>query len=272
MPDFPPRKSDGFDAFVAGSDQIWSPYIPDSNGAMFLCFAESVKRVSLSASISAPELPMAKKSAYRERLAAFDFISVREKNAARLIKECAGLDAEVLIDPTLMLDAADWDKLAEAPAALLPRRYALKYFLGSDSPKVAMFDEYCKRAGLEVVDLLGDPRFFACGPSEFIYLIRNSSLVATDSYHGSIFTLLYRKPLLMFERAGSQFDMSDRFDTLAEKLGLGNWREANWNYLESGEPKSFDVEDKLRIERAKFDSFLNRSLFSKSRKEIVYHG
>lgn len=65
------------------------------------------------------------------------------------------MDAEVLIDPTLMLDAADWDKLAEAPAALLPRRYALKYFLGSDSPKVAMFDEYCKRAGLEVVDLLG---------------------------------------------------------------------------------------------------------------------
>lgn len=239
---------------------------------MFLCFAESVKKVSLSASISAPELPMEKKIAYRERLAAFDFISVREKNAARLIKECAGLDAEVLIDPTLMLDAADWDKLAEAPAVLLPRRYALKYFLGSDSPKVAMFDEYCKRAGLEVVDLLGDPRFFACGPSEFIYLIRNSSLVATDSYHGSIFTLLYRKPLLMFERAGSQFDMSDRFDTLAEKLGLGNWREANWNYLESGEPKSFDVEDKLRIERAKFDSFLNRSLFSKSRKEIVYHG
>ena len=260
LPDCPPSQANGFDAFVAGSDQIWSPYIPDNNGAMFLSFADNAKKISLSASIAAPKLPEEKKSIYKDRLSSFSFITVREDNAARMLKECSGLNAEVLIDPTLMLDCDVWNGLAKAPVCSLPQRYALKYFLGTDSKKVRMFEDYCMRTGLEVVDLLGDPRYFTCGPSEFIYLIKNSMLVATDSYHGSIFSILYGKPLLMFERSGSQFDMSDRFDTLEEKLGLGNWREANWESIKNDTLRPFDVTDHLQVERDRFNSFLNRAL------------
>lgn len=262
LPDCPPNQTSGFDAFIAGSDQIWSPYIPDNNGAMFLSFADFAMKISLSASIAAPRLPEDKRSIYKERLSSFNSISVRENNAAELIKDCSDLTAEVLIDPTLMLDCCVWSEIAKPPVRPLPSRYALKYFLGSDSAKVEMFEDYCTRTGLEVVDLLGDSSFYTCGPSEFIYLIKNSSLVATDSYHGSIFSILFGKPLLMFDRAGSQFDMSDRFDTLADKLGLGNWREANWESIKNDTLHPFDVTNHLQVERDRFNSFLNRALLN----------
>lgn len=271
LPDLIPEKLNSYDAFVAGSDQIWSPYVPDADGSMFLTFAGEVPKISLSASMATQSLPLEKRSLYSERLSRFDHISVRESNAADIIKDLIGEDVPVLIDPTLMFDAKFWGRLASAPAAKPPERYALKYFLGVDSERVSRFESLCKKEDLPVIDLCGDNRFFSEGPSEFLHLVQHSSIVATDSYHGSIFAILFDKPLLIFDRAGTEFNMTDRFDTLAAKLGLGDWRNHNWGAVQSGMLKTLEVSERLFAERAKFDAYLDDALMT-SRKAKVSGG
>lgn len=259
-----------YDAFVAGSDQIWSPYLSDPEGIMFLSFAGDAKRISLSASIAAPEIPAEKRYFYQKWLNKFDLISVRENNAGNIVKKLIGKDVPVLIDPTLMFDARQWSRIAKTPHYELPGSYALKYFLGSDSEKLYRFEAYCKREGLQIIDLCADKRFYSEGPSEFLYLIQHASLVATDSFHGSIFTLLFGIPLLLFDRNGSAYNMTDRFDTLAQKMGLGDWREYNWKALENGGPKVLDINHHLMRERKSFEKFLDESL-KIIRQEIDAH-
>lgn len=248
---------DDFDAYVAGSDQIWSPYISDPDGFMFLSFAGEAKRIALSASIAAPSIPEAKKKRYAEWLAAFDHISVREDNANALISDLIGKTVPVLIDPTLMFGANFWRTISCKPGCPIPSKFALKYFLGNAPEKESRFDAYCQSRQLPVLNLCGDKRLYASGPSEFLYLIEHASIVATDSFHGSIFSILFKKPLLIFDRAGSEYIMTDRFDTLAKKLGLGDWRTYNWDALSSGDPVVLDADFRLKRERKLFKDYIN---------------
>ena len=251
-----------FDAYVAGSDQIWSPYISDPDGYMFLAFAGEAKRIALSASIAAPSIPHNKAAKYAEWLSAFDHISVREDNASALIADLIGKSVPVLIDPTLMFDADFWQTISHKPSQSIPAEYALKYFLGSAPEKELYFETYCRSRNLPVIDLCGDKYFYVNGPSEFLYLIEHASLVATDSFHGSIFSILFGKPLLIFERAGSEYVMTDRFDTLAAKLGLGDWRNYNWDALSSDGPTVLDVGYHLQRERSLFRSYIDEAFGS----------
>lgn len=215
----PPRNMGSYDFFVAGSDQVWSPYSPDANSTMFLAFAPREKRIAFSPSLAAPTIPEEKRELFYGYLNGFDRLSVREQKSADLIRDLYGLKADVLIDPTLMFDGSWWEKYEKIPAGGLPDNYVLTYFLGSAAYEDRV-NEICNELGCARVDLLGDKRYYAFGPAEFLYAIHHAKLVATDSYHGSIFSILFDRPLVYCPRESSGPDMSSRFDTLASNLGI----------------------------------------------------
>ena len=75
--------------------------------------------------------------------------------------------------------------------------------------------------GCELVELMDkNSPYYNNGPSEFLYLIKHAAMVCTDSFHGSVFSFLYERPFVIFDRAGNGENMSSRLETLCSKFGL----------------------------------------------------
>lgn len=105
-----------YDAFVCGSDQIWSPLCYDSK--YFLDFVENTdKMIAYAPSIGSTKID---DSIIREKMfqhiSRFKHLAVREQQGAELIKKLTGHDAKVVLDPTLLMDAAEWDEFASVNA------------------------------------------------------------------------------------------------------------------------------------------------------------
>lgn len=211
-----------FDFFVAGSDQVWNPGFRKLCEVDFLTFAERRKRIAFSASMGIAELPEDCRSFYRERLAGFEHISVRETAAADVVRGLTGREVPVTIDPTLMLGADEWRALSRRHPMQPAGDYVLTYFLGARPAAAAALTARLAAQGLGVVHL-NDRReeaFYAADPAEFLGLIAGARLVLTDSFHGSIFSVILGTPFLAFDRASAHADMGSRLETLLGTLEL----------------------------------------------------
>ena len=214
-----------YDYFAIGSDQIWNYNFKDRfSDATFASFAPIEKRISFSASFGISEVPEEKYYLYKG-LKDMKAISVRESAGAKIVKNITGReDAEVLIDPTMMLSKEKWDSIAEKPERLKNNKYILKYFLGNFSKeKQEEIEKIAKENDCEIIDVLDEKSFYATGPSEFLYLIKNAFLVITDSFHSCVFSIIFNRPFLIYERdQASMSNMYSRIDTLLEKFQLND--------------------------------------------------
>lgn len=209
------------DYYVIGSDQVWNPEWYDDcemkKELFLLTFAKPEQKVCLSPSFGIKELPEVWKPWFKRYLLSFPRIAVREDAGAKIVKELTGQDAVVTIDPTLMLDRAEWEKIAVKPARVdCSKNYILTYFLGGRSENVEnMVKEYSEKLKADIYHLLdmSEPDLYAAGPSEFIYLISRAELIVTDSFHACVFSFLYGKPFLLYDRAGGD-GMMCRMETL----------------------------------------------------------
>ena len=214
------------DYFVVGSDQVWNPtwYGKQDKDLFLLSFSKPEQRVSFAASFGVDTLPEEWKEHFRRSLSTFSYISVREEAGAKIVKELTGRDAEVLVDPTLMLSADDWLKIAEKPRRMrLNKKYILTYFLGDIPQHTELLIEKLQEKDDYYVYHLAKkeyPDLYLLGPSEFLYLISKSSLVLTDSFHACIFSFLFSKPFLVYDRRQNEVDMTSRLHTLLSNLDL----------------------------------------------------
>ncbi|MDC7288805.1 polysaccharide pyruvyl transferase family protein [Blautia schinkii] len=214
-----------YDYVICGSDQLWNPYWA-GNDFMFATFAEKEKRIAYAASFGVSEIPEEKKNQYIKYLSEMKVISVREEAGAKIVKELTGREAKVLIDPTLMLDRADWTSVASKPKHFQKKAYIMTYFLGGIDSE---YSEYIKKIAeemkCEIVKLeQGNNYWNVVGPAEFIWLIEHCSLFCTDSFHGSIFSILMEVPFVVFKRKSSIGSMGSRIDTLLKKFLLEDRR------------------------------------------------
>lgn len=212
-----------YDYVICGSDQLWNPLWSD-NKFTFATFATKAKRIAYAASFGVSKIPEEKKSQYIKYLSEMKAISVREEAGAKIVKDLTGRDAEVLIDPTLMLDKVDWISVARKPKNFRKKNYIMIYFLGEiDSEYRNYIEKTAREMECEIVNLEKEtPNNYwnSVGPAEFIWLIEHCSLFCTDSFHGSIFSILMEVPFVVFERKSSIGSMSSRFDTLLKKFQL----------------------------------------------------
>ena len=200
----------------------------------------------------------------KERFLKFKAISVREDKGKEIIEDLTGRkDIEVLVDPTMLLTSDEWDKVAKRPEQLQRDKYILTYFLGelSDSRKKEI-QRIAKENDCEVINLLDEnDAFFATGPSEFLYLEKNAFLICTDSFHSSIFAILYNRPFVIFNREGNVQGMNSRIETLLSKFKLEN-REYNGKNI-TNENLHHDYTEAYKIleqEREKSKNFLQKAL------------
>lgn len=226
-----------YDYLVYGSDQIWNPQFAladEVDAAFFLGkYVPCEKKVAYSASIGTTHISDDVSERFCSGVSDFQYISVREEQAAKIICELTGRKVPVTIDPTLMLDAADWEKIEKKPRYVHKNeKILLTYFLGDLSPeRKAFIDAVAQQYGLHVVALqnewakdISDPAIYTTTPDEFIWLVHHCRLMLTDSFHGSVFSMLFDKPFRCFGREESGVaDMSSRMDTLFGKFGIGDW-------------------------------------------------
>lgn len=250
---------DYFDYFVCGSDQIWSPFTTDVNDTMFLTFAPMKKRICYAPSIAADYIPSEKAEKYKEYWQGFNLLSLREEKLIDYIEKTTGKKASLVADPTLLIATSRWEKLEHKPEIIefnSVNKYALFYFLGNGE-KAKRIKDYLKKNNIHVIDLLNDDRFYVLGPSEFLYLVHHAELVVTDSYHGTIFSMIYHTPFVIFERKSTSANMNSRFETLYHLFGINNRLSDNVNISELFEMNFSDVDKSLNVIQQKSKKYLN---------------
>lgn len=212
-----PSLISAYDAFVIGSDQVWNPDFDFNSELEYLPMVPPAKKIAYAASFGVSRL-----DTNLERTAKLlndiPCISVREQAGADIVAGLTGREVPVVLDPTMLLTVKDWSVVSAKPKAVASSKpFLFKYVLGDDVNEVRIAAIAAKR-GYEVIDVMDDS--LKVGPAEFVWLVANSSLVCTDSFHASVFALLHHKPLAIFERVSSDKDMSSRFDTLCSLFGL----------------------------------------------------
>lgn len=212
---------------VIGSDQCWNPgwgLGASEFGAQ--CAAGVDKKMAYAASFGIGMSDMTEEwgRRYSEWLSGIEDISVREFAGAEIVRELTGRDAKVVLDPTMLQTAKWWSEMEERPiipGVDLDRPFCLKYVLGDDAAS-AKIAERCDHDDLRLVDLRD--AHLPVGPAEFVWLIHHSALVCTDSFHATVFSLLFHRRFVVYERQGNAGNMSSRFDTLDAFFGINSNR------------------------------------------------
>lgn len=255
--------SNSFDYYVCGSDQIWNPTFA-GDSSYFAAFADREKRISYSASFGLNVLPQETISRYTKHLNDMQYISVREDQGAEIVKQLTGKQAQVLIDPTLMIDRNEWQSVSKKPKIKIPEKYILTYFLSRVSEETDMYIKgIAKENDMQIISLHSfeeNDYWNSTGPSEFIWLIENASLVCTNSFHASIFSVLMDTPFIVFKRNYENNDMSSRFESLLGKFGL---TDRYFEQLQVGDEFKKDyghITEIIKTERDKSIKFLMNAL------------
>ena len=266
-----------FDGFICGSDQIWSPLTFDSK--YFLDFADSDKIISYAPSIGSSSIKNENiKKEMAELISRFNYLSVREETGKDIIKEICNKNAEVVLDPTLLLTKDDWNNFQDEKIfSEINSNYLLCYFLGNEKSYVSQIEKYAKKNNLQIINLYTKSNSKLnkynlkemIGPSEFISLIKNSEIVFTDSFHGTIFSINFNVPFYCFKRFkdNSFNNQNSRVIDILKKLNLlDRLVEYNGKFVER--EISFEESNKiLHNLRIKSSNFLLSSLESiKSKK------
>lgn len=232
-----------YESFIIGSDQIWT----------FRCFnpsffgefvTDNKKLISYAASAGKSVFSDREKEYLQKNLSRFDAISVRESD---LIQAFSFLHnekkIECVVDPTLLLTSDEWNQIAVEN--LIDGKYLFCYFLGGDVRLRKLANRYAKNHGLKVVSIpfanenfnnsdfnFADINIYDAGPKEFISLIKNASCVFTDSFHATVFSLIYKKEFFVFNRIEHKsmcsrlysltkmFECEDHFCDSEEKFDL----------------------------------------------------
>lgn len=239
----------GFDVIVAGSDQIWNITIEDGDDAYFLPWVKNAKKIAYSPSFGSKNILKYSNNPnkYREYLLEFDSLSVRENNGKRWIKDICGRDVDVLLDPTLLLEQVDYDKIIDINYK--PKEEYIFFYCPSFDKKICEFvkkisDKYkikvivwsTKSYYYKFVSKYGFELVSYETPSLYLTLIKNAKLVITTSFHGTIFSTIYRKNFITVKN-GSMYGDDDRVITLLNELNMSDRLipfnfDQNYNYME----------------------------------------
>lgn len=232
---YPTDIDSNYDYFICGSDQIWNARFEiiqaDINNYLAM-FASPNKRISYAASFGTNDLFEKYEDLFTQELKKFKSIGVREESGLKIIeKYCDRRDAEMVLDPTLMLLKDKWIKIEKKPL-YDTEKYVLTYFLGGRSEKILKHAiAVAKKHNAMLINLDGEfladceienKDHYLTSPEEFIWLINHSECVLTDSFHAVAFSLIFNKLFCVYERKSTEVnnDMGTRIDSLLRIFDL----------------------------------------------------
>lgn len=225
-----------YDVYLTGSDQVWNPRHMKGDDVFLLSFAPNGMRlVSYASSFACSSLPDDMAGAYAPLLKRYEALSVRERNGRALVRQLIGRDAFVGLDPTLLLDVAEWRTLADGQRnPYQGRKYILLYMMSyafNPTPYIYRLLEYLQRTtGMEIItftpistemNLSHVTVMDESSPITFLQLFDAASCVVTSSFHGTAFAVNFGKPLysLVYDNCS---EGDDRQSSLLKELRLDN--------------------------------------------------
>ncbi len=217
------QMNDRYDCFLTGSDQVFNHKLTGMDGTYMLDFVNDKSKChSYAASLGLAELAPEVQDQYREWLCGFNTLTVREQTAADVLTAALEREVTVVSDPCFLLERADWEKAVVAPKVKKP--YVFVYELAMSKDVVALAQKIAKANGLKIVfapfpmgkAARGSWRLGA-GPGEILGLIRDAEYVVTDSFHGTLFSILFNKP---FYTRIAEKKIGSRISDLLAKCGL----------------------------------------------------
>ncbi len=238
---------DNYHTVIAGSDQIWNTTIKDGDDAYFLNWVTKARKVAYAPSFGARRLETHVKdiNKYKNYLEKFDALSIREKNGQTWLKELLNKKVPVLLDPTLLLKEKDYEEIRDKK--VIDEEYIFLYCPSFDKDICKFVKQISDKYELPVI-AWSTKSFYLKGikkfgfklpeyedPSVYLNLIKQAKLVLTTSFHGTIFSSIYRKNFFVIKNHG-MYENDDRVQTLVDILALTDrlipYRfDDNFNYL-----------------------------------------
>lgn len=220
-----------FDAVIVGSDQMWNPGIKDFSRAYFLPGVYSKKytySVSLGSKADGVSQALLIENADR-----FDGLSVREKSAMERLAGLTSNKIHICLDPTLLLKKEDYSALMESKR-LIKCDYIFFYSINYQPEVLEMVKRISQVLNLPVyaagtgphsfiAELKGIHVVWDAGPEEFLNLLYYSNLVVTNSFHGTVFSIIFEKNFYcLFPEQNGVKAKDERLDDLLALCGLNN--------------------------------------------------
>ena len=218
-----------FDYYIVGSDQVFQPNLTKQYCEAFLLKNVSPeKRISYAASFGYDTLPEEFRTLYVKCLSRFKAVSVREDTGKNIIHNELKLDipVETVLDPTLLLDAGDYDKIETKFQT--PDRYVLVYSIGGAEEKLRKVAKtIADKKGIQVVYVNACRRHYfdipfsdliTTSPDRLVYLIRHAEYVVTTSFHGVAFSLVYKRQFSAILPGDSK--VAGRIPALLKSIGI----------------------------------------------------
>ena len=204
---------------VVGSDQLWLPVNVVADYYTLNWVPDEVNKISFATSFGVSKVPDKYKKQYSDFLKRINYISVREANAVGLVKELSDREAKLVCDPTVLLNKEQWMDI-QKEERLVDEKYIFCYFLGSNIEHRKFVERLKEKTGYKIVSLnhcdeyvkysdkFADIIPYNVGPAEFVNYIRNAEYVCTDSFHGTVFSLINNTKFYTFERFSKNSKMS----------------------------------------------------------------
>lgn len=221
-----------YEKLICGSDQVWNICCMDADDAYYLDFAENARKYAYAVSFGANN-SFKLNPRYIDLVKKFSMVSVRERNAQKWIKEDVGITVPICLDPTMLLDANEWEKsidIGDKPIIASPYIF---YYCFSISQEIERFlKEISKKTGMPVYFL--EPKEWALrmcwrndirlvkkyGPESFLNLMKNASMVFTTSFHGTAFSTIFHKNFWYINSGHNDLSKDDRAVSFLNQLGL----------------------------------------------------
>lgn len=262
-----------YDVFVCGSDQIWHPSLNIFSPYYYLGFTKK-KKIAYAPSIGTSNYSADFINKVKPLLSDFSQLSIREKVGADIISRIADRKVDTVVDPTLLLGGNYWEKLV-LPYPPVSGNYILCYFLSYNETYFNYVKDYAQRKSLSIVTFclegvsqtMGDT-MIAAGPQEFLSAIKYAACVFTDSFHGTIFSLHFKKHFVTFKRfaESTKNNQNSRVSNLFKMIRLEDYfiGKNDLSKVESLPDIDYSlVEDRLHEERNHSICYLKKALENK---------
>lgn len=256
----------GKDVFVVGSDQIWNSEITNFDTTFFLDFCSNkARKIAYAASLGKDKISKDDIKIFKENLNNFDSISVREKNSIDILRKYTNKEIFLCLDPTFLACNSIWNKFIYENK--IHYDYLLVYRLTDNEEVLKIADIISKKLNLKVLyisnsirkDSYGFKKIKRVGPNDFLTLFNNASFVVTDSYHGTIFSIIFKKDFITIPHK----TRGSRMSSLLQLINLDDRIVTNSNVLNDCFNYKIDyslTNEILDIERKKSFDFLKQSL------------
>ena len=203
--------------FVCGSDTIFCPDefgFDDGYYANYECMKNN--SVSYAASFGDPHFTEETYKILNARLQNFKALGLRENLMIPYVTEHTNVPVQKVVDPTLLLTSEDYDSITEE--RLVSEKYLLLYARRYNPTMTEYAEKLAKENGWKIIDISlratnaerGHQMFYEAGVEEFLSLVKYAEYVVTNSFHGMIFSVQFRRPFVIFSR--------EQCDTKIEEL------------------------------------------------------